>query len=282
MKKNLLLTLLLVLAGAGKAQITLNASYNVSYYGIYLTKLHVSGYKFVKLDYPNMKIDIYNTNHTLFKTINIPSLPRPIQNVSFISEKLFDNDNLIEYAVNVSSPAFPVAATGFYIFKENGTQIMFRDSGAIHTTAVSSDIFVNVSGVFFDGTNTRMRLHVQTSSGPSPKTEIYTLPGSIPCAECTDGVVTGIATPNNPNTNSGVFYPNPVTEQLKLKYELPKDCKNADIKIYDLQDKLIETLQVTDAFDFVYLPEVYNNGLYLYSLNVNGKAIKTEKIILNK
>ncbi|MES2679615.1 MAG: T9SS type A sorting domain-containing protein [Bacteroidota bacterium] len=281
MKKNLLIFLLLVLTGAGKAQITFNTSYNVNYNGIYITRFQVSGYKFVKVDFPNMKIDIYNTNHTLFKTINIPTLSDPIQGVNYISENLFDNDNLIEYAVNVSSASVPGAPTGFYIFKENGTQVMFRDSAGIDNYAISN-IFGNVSGVFFDGTNTRMRLHVQTSSSPSPKTEIYTLPGSIPCAECTDGVVTAIVSPNNTNAYSALFYPNPVTDQLRLKYELPKDCKNADIKIYDLQGKLIETLQVTDTFDFIYLPSDYNNGLYLYSLNIDGKTIKTQKIILNK
>jgi hypothetical protein len=63
---------------------------------------------------------------------------------------------------------------------------------------------------------------------------------------------------------------------------LPKGYKTAEINIYDLQGKLIENFKVTDTFDFIYLPSDYNNGMYLYTLMVDGKAIKTEKVILNK
>lgn len=292
MKKIKLLGLFLALASAMNAQITYNTSYNQAF-NFSLTKFHVSGYKYVKTDIQNLKIDIYNTNHTLFKTISIPAQTTPIQSVSFISENLFDTDNLMEYAL-VTTLTTPANYTtipqtmgstkySFYIYKENGTQMMFRDSASIG--AVSENIFANQSAVFFDGTQTKMRLNIQgPGQVPIPiKTEIYSLPGSIPCSECSsNGTVTGISTPNSPGTNNPVFYPNPVTNQLKLKYDLPKDYKKAEINVYDLQGKLLENLKVTNTFDFIYLPSDYNNGLYLYSLVVDDKIIKTEKIILNR
>jgi hypothetical protein len=44
----------------------------------------------------------------------------------------------------------------------------------------------------------------------------------------------------------------------------------------------IENFKVTGTFDFIYLPSDYNNGMYLYTLLLDGKAMKTEKMILNK
>ncbi|MES2679617.1 MAG: T9SS type A sorting domain-containing protein [Bacteroidota bacterium] len=283
MKIFLTLSLVLLLAKLD-AQITYDNAYPAAS-GILLDKLHVSGYKYVRVSIPNLKIELYNINHSLFKTISIPPQTSQIQSVNYVSENLFDTDNLTEYAITTYTYAPGQPSSGlykFYIFKENGTQLFFRDSASISLS--NSNIFSNVDGIYFDGQNTKMRLQIYGPNFPSQiKTEIYTLAGSIPCSECSStGTVSGISSPGNPGQNNPVFYPNPVTDQLKLKYELPKDYKTADIRIHDLQGKLIETFKVTDTFDFIYLPSDYNNGLYLYSLNVDGKTVKTEKIILNK
>jgi hypothetical protein len=140
----------------------------------------------------------------------------------------------------------------------------------------------NYDGIFTDGAITKMVLKI--GAGPNiTKHEVYTLPGTIPCRGCVNGTVTGLAqNPISTDPVNATFYPNPVTENLKLSYKLPKDCKLAQIKIHDLQGKLVEDFKVTDAFDVIYLPSNYNNGLYLYSLIVDGKIIKTEKVLLNK
>jgi len=286
MKRIVLFIVLLTFASKWTAQITFNAAYN-SVLELSLDKFHLSGYKYVKRDIANLKIEIYNINHTLFKTINIPPQTAPVHSIDYVSENLFDTDNLMEYALTTytsSGGPFGVSRYKFFIYKENGTQMMVRDSAKLTDQSLST-IFENTEGIFFDGTQTKMRLSIQSPNSFSSflKTEIYTLPGSIPCSECSSkGPVSGIATPNNPGENNPVFYPNPVTDQLKLKYDLSKDYKNAEIKIYDLQGKLVETFKVTNTFDFIYLPSDYNNGLYLYQLNVDGNIVKTEKIILNR
>jgi len=263
------------------AQITFdNAYYNSTGSNLYLTKLHVSGYKYVNGDLPNMKIYIYNTNHSLFKTISIPTLPDPPSGLAlFVSENLFDLDNLVEYIVIT----YGNNKYRLYVIKENGTILMQRDSATISFSNNSTGTLQNRDGIFFDGTNTKMRLDIQ---GIVPvKTEIYTLPGTLLCAQCNEnGTVNGMPVLPSGTGNNGtaLFYPNPVTDQLKLKYTLPAGYKTAEINIYDLQGKLIENFKVTDTFDFIYLPTDYNNGMYLYTLVVDGKALKTEKVLLNK
>ncbi len=277
MKKIFLLLVLIVCLNSFNAQITLDNTYSGST-NITLVKLHVSGYKYIKWVGGSSTIQLYNVNHSLFKTMTVPTINPGTQVLSYVSENLFDTDNMVEYVMQTySNPGYKV-----YIFKENGTLLISQDSAVISQS--NSGVFGNQDGIFFDGLNTKMKL---TLWGGNPaaivKHQIYTLPGSIPCIECSaSGTVVGISSPGATNPSGAVFYPNPVTDQLKLKYELPKDYNNAEIMIYDLQGKLIETFKVTDTFDFIYLPSDYNNGLYLYSLNVDGKTIKTEKIILNK
>jgi hypothetical protein len=295
MKKIVLFVCLLFVFSRVSAQISLISSITTSNAPDpilpYLTKFHMSGYKYVTVDYANLVIKVYNTNFSLFKTIAFPATVGGVTlnngnfTVAHLSQQLFDLDSLLEYTMNVYTLGSIIKAK-FYVFKENGTQIFFRDSAMTENTiAVHDKAIFNQEQLHFNGTGAVLRLQktpYASGQGFSPTYLFYSLPGSLPCSDCSSGVVTGKQSIAGSETTNAVFYPNPVTDQLKLKYELPKDYKTADIKIYDLQGKLIETFKVTDTFDFIYLPSDYNNGLYLYSLSVDGKTIKTEKVILNK
>lgn len=287
--KQLMSLLAGLIALGAQSQITLDHTYPGTIgWNLSLDKFQVSGLKYTEVDVPNLKINIYNVNHSLFKTMNIPSVPGT-KYIYYISENLFDTDNLVEFAMmtsvtNTASVGPGSTVQKIYIFKENGTQMFFRDSASFGTGGLNN-VFNMTDNVYSDGINTKMELTIQQSNfpgGPS-KTEIYTLPGSIPCMQCSGsgGSTTGIQKNTN-TTEIPVFYPNPVTDQLKLKYTLPKDTKQALIKITDIQGKLLEEFRVTDTFDYLYLPSNYNNGMYLYTLIVDGKTIKTEKIVLNK
>lgn len=258
------------------AQITFDHTYPVNK-NLALTKFQISGYKYTQLDAANSKIYVYNTNHSLYKTISIPSLGNQIQYISYLSENLFDLDNQMEYALVTA--ATPSSAAKFYLFEENGTQTMFKDSASLSISFSSA--FQNSDGIYFDGTNVKMRLTVG-SNPQNARAEIYTLPGSIPCYACSSGTLTGVQQNTNSEPSNALFYPNPVEDQLKLHYQLPKEAKYASIKVTDIEGKLVEEFEITPSFDYLLLPSNYNNGLYLYTLIVDGKVVKTEKILLNK
>jgi hypothetical protein len=284
MKNIFLLSLFIVFSVNIDGQITLDHSYAGSN-NMSLDKLSTSGYKYVKTDIPNHKVELYNTNHTLFKAITIPATTLPLEEVQYVSEGLFDTDNMIEFAVIASNGGH----ASFSVFKENGTLIFFRDSAyngqAAQGYATKSNNFNNYENVFFDGLNTKLRLTIHgLNLSILAKNEIYALPGSIPCIECGSDttIVAGIFSPGNQGFNNPIFYPNPVADQLKLRYTLPKNYKIAEIKIHDIEGKLLQEFKVTDTFDFIYLTSNYNNGMYFYTLLVDEKTIKTEKIVLNK
>ena len=274
--KKTLLALALSLTFGTKAQITLDHTYfNAPPRGINQVKLTLNGYKYIEFDEEAYTINLYNTNHSLFKAITIPTVS-PYPYISYISDNLFDNDSLVEYVIQTFN------TDGIYIYKENGTLVFHRDSAMMD---YGGTVFYNTEPIIFDGITTKMKLAIPTSTLYRYNVEIYDLPGPMPCVDCSGGSVARTTTGIKKNTlqsESAQFYPNPVFDQLKLKYVLPKEAKLALIKITDLQGKLLEEFKVTGSFDYIYLPSNYNNGMYLYSLIVDGKTVKTEKIILNK
>ena len=282
MKKILFSFVLLFALNNYFSQITKFGEMNSWAGGINLTKFTQYGYKYWVLDVPGFKINIYNTNLSLYKVINIPVPANTATNsyqVHYLSDMLFDTDNKIEYFVRVgiNNPHIPKV----YIFNETGSTLFYSDSTFISSSW--NDIFQNSYTLFYDGSKAVLKLAKGISGlSTSNRTLFYALPGTIPCIECSSTGTT-VGRPEYQNSNpEPTFYPNPVTDQLKLKYTLPKDFKTAEIKIQDLQGKQLDSFKVTSDFEFIYLPSNYNNGLYLYSLIVDGQLIKTEKIILDK
>lgn len=249
-----------------------------------LIKFNSLGYKYVLEDISQKTLKIYDLNLNLYTTINIPAVATgSAYSVTYISDNLFDLNNDIEYVVTKHMSGGNISKV--FVFKDNGTQIFYRDSAALSGNGVS-DAFYNYNGIFFNGTSAKMKIarisSTVTASKPV-KWELYTLPGVLPCIQCSaTGTVLGKSELSGNSLSEATFYPNPVTDQLKLKYTLPKDFKTAEIKIQDLQGKQLDSFKVTSDFEFIYLPSNYNNGLYLYSLIVDGQLIKTEKIILDK
>jgi len=277
--KNIIIILLALACMGSYAQITHDHTYSKQ---ISLAKLHVSGYKYIETDLAAKQIKIYNLNHSLWKTITIPVQPYGFAMVYYVTEQLFDTDNQIEFAVvsqtTTGGPTSPLGTSArLNIYNEDTSLVFTRDSAIF--MSVGADIFSNGVPVFYDGSNTKMRLTITHMPGVFSKHEVYTLPGSIPCSDCNNGVTTGKAGIIKTNPEAS-FFPNPVSDQLRLRYKLPEGAKKAEIRIHDSQGRLVESMEVTNSFDHVLVPSSYSNGLYFYSLIVNGETIKTEKIIV--
>lgn len=277
MKKNLLF-LAVCLTMVMHSQITFSHKSKKCY----LDKFHLSGYKYVQPDLANSKVYIYNLNNTLFKTLNIPATTYSKESVFSVSENLFDMDAGVEYAVQTKTIVNTSSGTTFYyaayVFDETGTTLFYRDSG-VFVAHSSGNILENNGGFFYDGTSVKMKVNIYNTIN----NEYYNLPGSLPCAGCSSGIVNSISNGGTEVIADDVsFFPNPASDQLKLKYQLPPGYKEAYVRIFDISGRLVEQFQITDAFDFIYLPVNFNNGMYIYSLIVDDKVIKNEKIVLAK
>lgn len=88
------------------------------------------------------------------------------------------------------------------------------------------------------------------------------------------------------STNTSALYqntPNPFKEQTIIRYRLADNAKNAAICIFDMQGKLLKKYPVSSGTDSITISGYeLGEGMFLYTLMVNGQEIDTKRMILTK
>ena len=90
----------------------------------------------------------------------------------------------------------------------------------------------------------------------------------------------------NTTAKKNILYqntPNPAKEQTIIRYRLADNAKDAAICIFDMQGKMLKKLPVSSDNDSVTINGYeLGQGMFLYSLVVNGQEIDTKKMIITK
>jgi hypothetical protein len=76
------------------------------------------------------------------------------------------------------------------------------------------------------------------------------------------------------------YYPNPVKEELYLKWEVVQDNPINTIRVYSILGNMVKNYQGTDTINSLNISfREYANGVYLVSINYANGDQKTIKII---
>jgi hypothetical protein len=250
-----------------KSQILLENLYtNKSSFKI--ANLTQSGYKYYMLDVTNQQIVIYNTNHSVFNTITIPTVTNyTCTNVFELSDNLFNSDNLMEYCASfkASSTINDYSA----VISENGTTLL--------NCGLRTD-----PSVFNIGGNIYKLQTVRVIGGTyKDSVRIYSLPGSKPCDAC--GGPTSIVKNNSTTSTMPNAYPNPTSTQITIPYTLTNGDTKGKLNIYDINGKALREFSVDNAFDSIILDtQEFSAGTYYYNLTTNSGVSNAKKIIVIK
>lgn len=77
--------------------------------------------------------------------------------------------------------------------------------------------------------------------------------------------------------------PNPFTERTTIRFTLPTNTKNAYIYIFDMSGKMHKQVPVVSSMDSITIEgHELPAGMYIYSLVISGKEVKTRRMILTK
>ncbi len=77
-------------------------------------------------------------------------------------------------------------------------------------------------------------------------------------------------------------YPNPANNLTTINYNFSSDITNASIVIYDLLGKKVKSELLSNSQGKVTInTNDLNNGIYLYSLVLNGRSVSTRKLVIN-
>jgi hypothetical protein len=94
--------------------------------------------------------------------------------------------------------------------------------------------------------------------------------------------------PSNVITTHGDLkcFPNPFAEDLNIEYTLASDVDNLTLKIYDIQGRIVKTSNQGSLIPGLYqmrwnLSELAS-GMYQVCLELNGKCVKMERVVMMK
>ena len=76
-------------------------------------------------------------------------------------------------------------------------------------------------------------------------------------------------------------YPNPATDNISVSYSIDGITNNAQLSVFDIVDKKIKSYDLANNKNQLSINvSDLNSGVYFYSIMVEGKAIKTERVIV--
>ncbi|MCP4440972.1 MAG: T9SS type A sorting domain-containing protein [Aureispira sp.] len=292
--KTLLLTIstFLFLTTMGNAQITFENAYdNVGGYTTTkrFTVVHLenSGEKYMVYDYSTFTITLYNTNHSIFKTIaagpavtslfNLTTyINQEVSSLLHVKENLFDTDAEVEVMIAAAycNASYSDCENATVIVNENGSTLFSKKGGSPLGNNITGE-FASVYNV--NGTDAKMAL-VENDS-----VTIYDLPGTLQCSPC--GGITGVRS----SASTGVGkprmknYPNPAKNYTIINYELPKGVDSGEIRLYDVNGIQLKSYKVDSSFDHLQLStEELPSGTYLYTLQIDTGEIISKKMVVVK
>jgi hypothetical protein len=243
------------------AQINLEADYEYS--GTYVN-LASSGYKFYIMDVGGEQCRIYNTDHSLWKTIDL-DIPADnyLYDIRYVSENLLTDDNTLSlgYIYYYYDDIAQFYTYTLKIISEGGTNLLTL-SGAQYAYVYNiEDVGTKLVSYIYD-------------YGVIPytiTTVIYGLPGEL--------LSSGPGQEYQATVENA--FPNPAYDFSIVPYLLPDGASEGEIQILDMQGKTIQTFKVDNHFDHLRINTgQYPHGTYLYRLVAGNFCSKANKLIV--
>lgn len=257
--KNVMLMALVGFSLSSSAQISLEHSYS-SYKGgtVTIHNLEGEGYKYMISDNANKRVYLFNTDHSLWKTINV-QLPNgcKMNGANYASTRLFATDSKVEILVHYIDTTSSKVTTHLQVCDEDGLVIKrITDTnsgyGAVWKVDNNWKLFVNYLT-------------------PDVYTDVYSLPGKLLSAQ----------KPGKNNDEAGLYaYPNPAQNSATLSYVLPTAANTGLIQVFSQDGTLVRSYPVNDnagsiSIDRAALP----SGIYHCTLKSDAGEAQSQQLI---
>jgi hypothetical protein len=90
-----------------------------------------------------------------------------------------------------------------------------------------------------------------------------------------------VVSDDNPVTIELKVYPNPANSIINVEYKLSETYSSASISLLDVSGRRIQNYNVSGNL-LTITPYALSNGIYFITLTVDGKQLKTQKLIYAK
>jgi len=265
MKKQILIIIMCIAGPALIAQPVLEKIYTAS---ANICQLESIGEVYYSMDVINKQCHIYKMDHTLYKSISIPTLEGYyLSDVQFVSEKLFNSDNLIELVYSYTKYV-PTETSYFYTYEtklisENGT-VLLTIPGAGHT---------NVIEVPGHGKKFLVYEYDYSVIPYRTYTHVYSLPESA----------TKSAEHTISEVNLGDAFPNPASEQVNIPVQLPEGIQSGTLELFNVNGLRILSYPITGTTgNLILSAQQLIPGTYIYHLASGQWNSEAKKIIIHQ
>jgi hypothetical protein len=218
------------------------------------------------MDVVNKLCHIYAMDHTLWKTIPLPT-PEGyyLEEIQYLSEKLFNQDNLIEL-VYIYSKYVPTETSYYFTYEtklinENGnTLLTFPGSG-----------FTQVIETPENGKKFMVYEYNFSVIPYRTSTHVYSLPE--PAVKSSELDVSSIL--------RGKAYPNPAAGEVVIPLQVPKGVNHGSVELFSPGGAKILSYPFSGTPEQVILPvRQLAPGTYFYRVNAGGIVYAPEKIVV--
>ena len=247
------------------AQPVLETTYTAS---ANICQMENAGEVYYLMDVVNYQCRIYNMDHVLYKTI---SLPTPdgyyLEDVQFVSEKLFNEDNLIELVYSYSK-FVPTTESYYYTYEaklinENGNTLL-TIPGAGHT---------NVIETVTSGKKFLVYIYDYSVIPYITHTQVYELPESTLKSE----------TFSLSSIEMGGAFPNPASSVVNIPVQLPSGVPSGSCELYDMAGRKVSSYPIREStHNLVISTGNLAPGTYFYHLESGNLSSASKKIIIQK
>ncbi len=230
-----------------------------------ITQLESLGEVYYSMDVMNKQLLLYNMEHSLLKTVPLPT-PEGyyLADIQYVSETLFNNDNLIEF-VYTYSKYVSIDLSYYYTYEskvinENGLVLLTLE-GVGYTEVIQTTQGKKFLAYDYDYSVIPYRTY----------THVYSLPDQT--VKSVSRSVSGFET--------GDAYPNPASRQVNIPVTLPGGVSSGTLEITDLNGMKILTYPVTRSDANVVVPaSQLAPGTYLYQVRAGHSLSTVKKIVI--
>jgi len=178
----IIILLCLVAFFSASGQLNLEKVYD---YSLTSTKINQTDYKYYLMDVPGSQCRIYNTDHSLWKTIPV-SLPVNyyLSDIKFVSQNLFNNDPLVELWYSAYEWVSSGTSNGYYryiskVISETGTVLASITGGAYAYIEEAGPETYKLVVYAFDNSVTPYKVKTYLFALPNPSSAVNFL-SSLP------------------------------------------------------------------------------------------------------
>ena len=266
MKKTVILFILTLTFTVSHTQLSLENVYSVS---ANIIELEKSGLKYYSMDIVNKQSRIYNMDHSIFKVFDL-IVPDGyyLYNIQFVSEHLFNSDDLVELVYTYSK--YNEIETGFWwytyetrIVNENGTELL-KIPGAGYTNIIDAGDY---------GKKFLVWIYDYSVLPAVTHTNVYSLPDQSTSSKS--------LIEYSPLVNLGNPFPNPSNGMTSIPVSIPSSHSPGILNLYDMNGNLVESKTVLNSDEVIQIPAgTLLPGTYIINLNANQEQSDAKKIIV--